>query len=98
MPRTVNMLLWLLYPAAWLAPLAEAGVVSWWSGDEITIYRGITDLWAVDPALSILVALFAIVIPYGKTMALSAVHFGMLGHERCPCSRPWESCRWPTFS
>ena len=48
--RTVNMLLLILYPAAWLAPLAEAGVVSWWSGDDITIFYGVLDLLEVDQA------------------------------------------------
>lgn len=79
------MLLLMLYPAAWLAPLAEAGVVSWWSGKNITIYQGVVDLWAVDPALSILVAVLAVAIPYGKTVMLSAVHFGRLG----PRALPW---------
>ena len=75
----------MLYPAAWLAPLAEAGVVSWWSGKNITIYQGVLDLWTVDPALSVLVAVLAILIPYGKTLMLSAIHFGKLG----PASLPW---------
>jgi len=74
-----NLLLLLVYPASWMAPLAEAGVVSWFSGEEITILRGIADLWQVDAALAALVALFAIVIPYGKTLALSAIHFGLIG-------------------
>ena len=75
----------MLYPAAWLAPLAEAGVVSWWSGKHITIYQGVVDLWSVDPALSILVAVLAILIPYGKTIMLSAVQFEWLG----PKALPW---------
>ena len=82
--RTVNMLLLILYPAAWLAPLAEAGVVSWWSGDDITIFYGVMDLWDVDIALAVLVAIFAMVIPYGKTLALSAIHFNKLGPDPLP--------------
>lgn len=78
------MLLLILYPAAWLAPLAEAGVVSWWSGKHITIFYGISDLWKVDAALAVLVALLAMAIPYGKTLALSAVHFGYLGARALP--------------
>lgn len=84
LPRTVNLLLLILYPAAWLAPLAEAGMVSWWSGEHITIIRGIGDLWDVDAALAILVALFAIAIPYTKTIVLAAVHFGRLGPRAIP--------------
>lgn len=81
---TVNMLLLILYPAAWLAPLAEAGLVSWWSGDHITIAYGVADLWKVDPILAALVAVLAILVPYGKTVCLSAIHLGKLGPASLP--------------
>ena len=78
------MLLLILYPAAWLAPLAEAGLVSWWSGEHITIAYGVADLWEIDPLLAALVAILAIIIPYGKTVCLSAIHFGKLGPNALP--------------
>ncbi len=53
-------------------------------GREITILGGIGDLWAADAALACLVALFAIIIPYGKTLALSALHFDRLGPKPLP--------------
>ena len=84
MLRSANMLLLILYPAAWLAPLATAGILPWFSGNEITIYRGVSDLWAIDPALSLLVAFLAVVVPYAKTLALSAIHFGKLGANALP--------------
>lgn len=80
----INLLLLLIYPAAWLAPLAEAGVVSWLSGDQVSVMSGVMDLWEIDPALSALVALFAIVIPYGKTIMLSGIHFGLVGQRAAP--------------
>lgn len=80
----INLLLLLIYPAAWLAPLAEAGVVSWLSGDKVSVLSGVADLWEVDIALSVLVALFAIVIPYGKTLMLSGIHFGLIGPRMAP--------------
>ena len=80
----MNLLLLILYPAAWFAPLAEAGMVSWWSGSDITIMGGVADLWEIDIALSILVAVLAILIPYAKTMALSAIHFQKLGPASLP--------------
>jgi len=83
-PSVVNLLLLPLYPIAWLAPLVEAGLVSWWSSEEISIIQGIRDLWAVDRALATLVALFAIVIPYGKTVCLAAIHFDRLGPRALP--------------
>lgn len=79
-----NLALLVLYPAAWFAPLATTGMVSWWSGDQITIARAVTDLMNVDIALATLVALFAIVIPYGKTVALSMIHFNRLGSDPLP--------------
>lgn len=82
--RSANMLLLILYPAAWLAPLATAGILPWFSGNEITIYGGVADLWAIDPALSLLVAVLAVVIPYAKTLAISAVQFGKLGAKALP--------------
>lgn len=80
----VNLLLLLLYPASWLAPLARAGWLPFFSGDEITILSGIRDLWESDAALAVLVALFAIVIPYAKTLVLALVHFGRLGPRSLP--------------
>ncbi len=84
MLRSANMLLLILYPAAWLAPLATAGILPWFSGNEITIYRGVSDLWTIDPALSLLVAFLAVVVPYAKTLAISAIHFGKLGASALP--------------
>ena len=75
----VNAALLFAYPIAWVAPLATAGVLPWFSGSEITIRGGVMDLWEVDPALSLLVAVLAIVVPYGKTMMLVAVHRGWEG-------------------
>ena len=82
--KAINLLLLAAYPAAWLAPLAEAGMVSWWSGSDITILGGVSDLWEIDKALSILVAVLAILIPYAKTLALSAIHFGKMGAASLP--------------
>lgn len=80
----VNLLLFLLYPAAWIAPLARAGWLPLFSGDEITVLGGVRDLWRSDPALAVLVGLFAVVIPYAKTLVLALVHFGRLGPRALP--------------
>jgi len=80
----LNLLLLLLYPASWLAPLARAGWLPFFSGDEITILGGVRDLWRSDAALAALVALFAVVIPYAKTIVLALVHFGHLGPRALP--------------
>ncbi|MEM0945306.1 MAG: paraquat-inducible protein A [Pseudomonadota bacterium] len=75
----VNLALLGLFPLAWFAPLAEAGVLPWFSGTEITVAGGVMDLWEVDPLLALLVALFAVVIPWGKTAMLAAIHRGWAG-------------------
>ncbi|MEM7210664.1 MAG: paraquat-inducible protein A [Pseudomonadota bacterium] len=79
-----NLLLLVVYPVAWIAPLATAGVLPWFSGNEITIAQGVLDLWKVDPALSILVAVLAVIVPYAKTLAISAVQFEYLGPRTLP--------------
>lgn len=84
MLRIANLALLALYPVAWMSPLATAGLLPWFEGDRITILGGVGDLWQVDPVLSILVAFFAMVVPYTKTLALAAVHFGRLSLGALP--------------
>jgi uncharacterized paraquat-inducible protein A len=79
-----NILLLILYPVSWIAPLARAGFLPYFSGTEITILGGVRDLWQSDAALAALVAAFAIVIPYGKTLCLAAIHYGHLGPRALP--------------
>jgi len=80
----LNLALLALYPASWLAPLARAGFLPFFNGTEITILSGVANLWQSDPALAILVALFAVAIPYAKTLLLAAIHFGWLGARALP--------------
>lgn len=80
----INLSLLLVFPAAWLAPLAEASILPLFGGSEISILGGVTELWEDDPALSALVALFAVVMPYAKTVALAVIHFGGLGPRAMP--------------
>lgn len=80
----LNLALLILYPVSWLAPLARAGWLPFFSGSEITLIGGVRNLWVSDAALAVLVALFAIVIPYGKTIVLALVHFGRLGPRSLP--------------
>jgi uncharacterized paraquat-inducible protein A len=80
----LNVLLLTLYPVSWIAPLARAGFLPFFSGNEITILGGVADLWQSDASLAVLVALFAVVIPYAKTLAIAAVHFGRLGPRALP--------------
>ena len=77
--RAVNFLLLLLWPASWMAPLARAGFLPWFGGEAVSILGGVAALWRADAALAVLVALFAIIVPYAKTCLLAAVHLGLVG-------------------
>ncbi|WP_340108921.1 paraquat-inducible protein A [Pikeienuella sp. HZG-20] len=76
--KAFNLALLVLYPIAWAAPLARARILPFFSGTELTILGGVRDLWRSDPALAVLVALFAIGAPYLKTILLALVQFGAL--------------------
>ena len=79
-PGRVNLALLVIYPIAWFAPLATAGMFPWlFKGKAISILGGIGDLMEADIALAILVALFAVLIPYAKTIALAMIHAGKIG-------------------
>ena len=79
-----NLTLLVLYPVSWTAPLAEAGLLPWFGGNEVSIWGGVVALWEADPLLSVLVALFAMAFPVAKTLALAGVHFGRLGARALP--------------
>lgn len=80
----LNLLLLVLFPIAWFAPLMRAGLLPLFGLDEISIVSGITALWQDEPALAILVALLALVAPYLKTLALAAVQFRRMPRRLLP--------------
>jgi uncharacterized paraquat-inducible protein A len=78
--RGVTVALLVLFPVAWLAPLAEAGfAMPLFGGSEISILGGVIELADSDIFLCIVVAVFAILIPYAKTIILLGAQFGLLG-------------------
>ncbi len=80
----LNLALLGLWPVAWWAPLAEAGLMPWFGGREISILGAVGALWERDVALAVLVAALGMVFPYAKTVALAALHFGLLGPRALP--------------
>ena len=80
--KFANLSLLILYPIAWLAPLAHAGLLPFFRGTELTIVSGISDLWASDVFLAIIVSLFAVVMPYFKTILLALIQFGLVHGPR----------------
>ena len=71
-----NVALLFLFPVAWSAPLMRAGLLPFFGLSEISVLSGLASLWDSDRALAILVAVFAIMAPYAKTLALLAVQLG----------------------
>ncbi len=69
----VNLLLLVLYPVAWTAPLLRAGFLPLFGLSEISIFSGLRALWHTDPALALVVAGFAILAPMLKTLGLALV-------------------------
>lgn len=66
----------ILYPVAWTAPLARAGLLPFFSGTELSVVSGLSDLWATDRLLAMVVAFFAVFTPYFKVIVLSVIHLG----------------------
>ena len=74
--KYVNLTLIILYPVSWFAPLMSAGLLPLFGMSEITIICGIQNLWQDDPFLSMVVVVFAVLLPMGKTLCKSAIDFG----------------------
>jgi len=87
MPRlltTLNLALLLLFPIAWAAPLARAGLLPWFGLEEMTVLSAIGVLLNEDAILALVVIFFAIVAPMVKTLGLASVHLGWTGPQALP--------------
>ena len=80
-----NLALLVLWPVAWWAPLASAGLIPWFGGRELSVLSAVEGLWEADRLLSVLVALLAVVLPYAKTCAALALLAGRLPARM----KPW---------
>ena len=76
-----NLSLLVIFPIAWTAPLMRAGLLPLFGLSEISVLTGIVELWESDWFLALVVAIFALVAPYAKTLSLTAVHLGF-AHKR----------------
>lgn len=82
--KLLNLALLILYPIAWTAPLMRAGVLPLFGLSEISVLTGLQSLWETDILLALVVIVFALLAPYLKTLALVAVHFGLMGRRALP--------------
>lgn len=76
-----NLILLILFPVAWFAPLMRAGLLPLFGLSEISVISGLQSLWDSDVFLALLVTAFALFAPYLKTIGLALIHF-RLGSRR----------------
>jgi uncharacterized paraquat-inducible protein A len=79
-----NISLLVVFPIAWSAPLMRAGLLPIFGLSEISILSGLAELWSTDVFLALVVAVFAIVAPYVKTIGLLAIQLGLASSRILP--------------
>lgn len=82
--KLANLLLFVLFPIAWFAPLLRAGLLPLFSLDEISVISGLQALWQSDVILALLVTFFAIFAPYMKVIGMALVQFRLASPRLLP--------------
>ena len=82
--KLLNLALLVLFPVAWMAPLARSGLLPFFSLSEISILTAVQSLWESDIFLALVVILFGMLAPIAKILALAAVHFRLMGRRALP--------------
>ena len=80
----LNVLLLVLYPIAWFAPLMRAALLPIFGMNEISVISGLQSLWGTDAGLALLVTFLAVFAPYSKVLGLVLVQFGLLSRRVMP--------------
>nr|WP_323779078.1 paraquat-inducible protein A [Amylibacter sp.] len=78
MLKIANLSLLILFPVAWFAPLLRAGLLPFFSLDEITVISGLQALWEKDVFLALLVTFLALVAPMVKVIGTALIQFNLL--------------------
>ena len=82
--RYLNLVLLILFPLSWFAPLLRAGLLPLFGLSEVSVVSGIQSLWESDVILALLVTFLAIFAPMMKTIGLALIHFGLLRRKVLP--------------
>ncbi|WP_435137915.1 paraquat-inducible protein A [Pseudopelagicola sp. nBUS_19] len=82
--RYANLILLILFPVAWFAPLLRAGFLPIFGLSEISIISGLQSLWISDVTLALLVTFLAIFAPYMKVIGVALVQFKLLHGKTLP--------------
>ena len=84
MYRYINLALLAAYPVSWFAPLMKAGLLPLFKLSEVSVISGLQSLWTTDIFLAVVVAVFALIAPYLKTIGLALVHWRYLSPRAIP--------------
>ena len=82
--KYANLVLLILFPIAWFAPLLRAALLPIFGMDEISVITGLQSLWGSDPAFALLVTFLAIFAPFAKTLGLTLIHFHLMSPKTLP--------------
>jgi len=82
--KYANLLLMILFPVAWFAPLMRAALLPVFGLEEISVISGLQALWRSDVVLALIVTVFAIFAPWLKTIGLALLHFGLMSPKTLP--------------
>ena len=82
--RVLTLLLLVLYPVAWFAPLMRAGLLPLFELSEISVITGLKSLWGSDVILALIVTAFALFAPFLKTIGLALVQWNLLDKRAMP--------------
>jgi uncharacterized paraquat-inducible protein A len=82
--RALTLLLLVLYPIAWFAPLMRAGLLPLFGLEEISVITGLQALWQSDVILALIVTLFALFAPFLKTIGMVLVQWRLASPRLMP--------------
>ncbi len=82
--KLANLTLLILFPIAWFAPLLRAGLLPFFSLNEISTITALQALWEKDVFLALLVTFLAIFAPMVKVIGTALVQFELLAERTLP--------------
>lgn len=82
--KLANLTLLILFPIAWFAPLLRAGLLPFFSLNEISTITALQALWEKDVFLALLVTFLAIFAPMVKVIGTALVQFKLLAERTLP--------------
>ncbi len=82
--KIANLALLILFPIAWFAPLLRAGLLPFFSLDEISTITALQALWEKDVFLAVLVTFLAMFAPMVKVIGTALVQFNLLSVKLLP--------------